>query len=227
LITLENLSKSYRLDAERSVTGVADVNLTIQAGDFIAITGRSGAGKTTLLNLIAGLTPPSAGRVLWDGVDLWSLSDAEISQLRNQKIGFAFQIASLLPFLSVFENLILPTTFSSSAARAAAPQRARELLQSLGLEEKAELMPRQLSAGEQQRITIARALVNRPALLLADEPTSNLDEQTEKEIMRLLAEIHQTTSTAIVMVSHAAQEIPAACQIFRMNQGRLVSAEGA
>jgi ABC-type lipoprotein export system ATPase subunit len=226
LITLENLCKSYYLDREHSVLGVADVNLCINDGDFIVITGRSGAGKTTLLNLIAGLTRPSSGRVLWEKVDLWTLSDAEISQLRNQRIGFVFQVPSLLPFLSVLENLVLPTMFSGRDSRAPARQRALNLLQSVGLEEKINLVPRQLSAGEQQRITIARALVNHPDVLLADEPTSNLDEQTEDEIMSLFGDIHQTTGISIVMVTHAEQVVPDSCRVLRMTKGRLVSKEG-
>jgi ABC-type lipoprotein export system ATPase subunit len=227
LITLENLSKSYPLDRERSTVGVADVNLSIHAGDFIVITGRSAAGKTTLLNLIAGLTRPSSGRVWWGKVDLWSLSDAEISQLRNQRIGFVFQFTSLLPFLTVLENMLLPTTFSSRDSRAPAGQRALDQLQSVGLVDKINLFPRQLSAGEQQRVTIARALVNQPDILLADEPTSNLDEQTEKEIITLFRDIHQTTGISIVMVSHANLVVSSNCRLLKMTKGTLVSEEGA
>jgi ABC-type lipoprotein export system ATPase subunit len=227
LITLENLNKSYFLDRERSAVGVADVNLCIHAGDFIVITGRSGAGKTTLLNLIAGLTRPSSGQILWDEINLWDLSDTEISQLRNQRIGFVFQFPSLLPFLNVLENLLIPSAFSGKDARQPARQRAIQLLQSVGLEEKLNLLPRQLSAGEQQRITIARALVNQPDVLLADEPTSNLDEHTEKEIVALLCEIHQTTKISIIMVTHTNLDAPANCRLLRMARGTFVSEEGA
>jgi ABC-type lipoprotein export system ATPase subunit len=223
MITLENLYKTYPTDREHSVHAVAGVNLSIPAGDFIVITGHSGSGKTTLLNLISGLTPPTSGRVLWDSLDIWDLPDAGRSRLRSQHIGFVFQFPSLLSFLTVLENLLLPLTFAGKESGEAAQDQASQLLQSVGLEEKINLFPRQLSIGEQQRVTIARALINQPDSLLADEPTSNLDEQTEKEILALLGEIHLSRKITILMVTHSALVLPIHYRILRMAAGVLVS----
>jgi ABC-type lipoprotein export system ATPase subunit len=225
LIKLENLRKIYPLDRERTTIGVTDINLCIHAGDYIVITGRSGAGKTTLLNLIAGLTRPTSGQVLWDGIDLWSLPDVEISRLRNRRIGFIFQFESLLPFLTVLENLLLPTMFSNPKSNSAARQRALNLLETVRLEQKINLFPRQLSAGELQRVIFARSLINQPEILIADEPTSNLDEETEKEIMPLFQEIQATEGVTVLLVTHTTPETTASCRFFQMAAGRLISQE--
>jgi len=226
LITLRNLSKIYPLETGHSAIGVSDVNLSIKAGDFITIRGRSGAGKTTLLHLIAGLTQPSSGQVLWENIDLWSLTDTEISQLRNQRIGFVFQTPSLLPFLTVAENLVLPDIFSNQKSRTVIDSQVQPILMKVGLESKTNLFPRQLSAGEQQRITIARALIRQPDIILADEPTSNLDEETEKEIISLFQTIHKTTAISIILVTHADQDLPFEHLKLRMTAGRLDSEKG-
>jgi putative ABC transport system ATP-binding protein/lipoprotein-releasing system ATP-binding protein len=222
VIALQHVTKTFATPGGQAVTAVRAATLTIERGEFVVITGRSGSGKTTLLNLAAGLTRPSAGEVTLDGTNLWSLPDREQSRLRNDKMGFIFQFPSLLPSLTVLENVLLPTAFGSNHTSGAWSQRGEELLVSLGLGDKRAAYPRQLSAGQQQRVVIARALINRPALLLADEPTSNLDEQTEREILDLLREIHTTTGVTILMVTHSAQLVPYGSRVARMADGTLV-----
>jgi putative ABC transport system ATP-binding protein/lipoprotein-releasing system ATP-binding protein len=199
----------------------------VEPGEFLIITGRSGSGKTTLLNLAAGLTPPTSGHVLLEGADLWSLTDRQRSLLRNQKIGFIFQFPSLLPSLTVLENVTLPTIFRANGAQAGAHSRAGELLETVGLGDKLEAYPRQLSAGQQQRVVIARALFNQPRILLADEPTSDLDEQTEREIVSLFQDIHAQTGVTIVMVTHTTQLVSYGTRAIQMASGRVVDAESA
>jgi putative ABC transport system ATP-binding protein/lipoprotein-releasing system ATP-binding protein len=158
-----------------------------------------------------------------DGVDLWTLSDQQQSALRNQKIGFVFQFPSLLPALTVHENVILPTVFGPSPSADGVNDRAAELLQRVGLSEKLAAYPRQLSAGQQQRVVIARSLMNRPQLLLADEPTSNLDEKTELEIMDLFRGLHASLGITIVMVTHTRQLVPYGTRVIEMAGGQVVN----
>lgn len=226
MIRLEKVAKTYSLSKENHVIAVRDVSLEILRHEFVVITGRSGCGKTTLLNVAAGLTPPTSGRVLWDELDLWTLSDRHRSLLRNQRVGFVFQFPSLLPSLTVLENVMLPTVFGDDSASSATPQRARDLLYSVGLADKLSAYPRQLSAGQQQRVVIARALLNQPEVLLADEPTSDLDERTELEIMDLFGEIHAQTGITIVMVTHTTQLISYGTRAIRMSEGQIVEVDG-
>jgi len=200
-----NLTKVYSMNGRAPLTAVRDVTLEVGRGEFVVITGRSGSGKTTLLNLAAALTRPTSGEVLLDGVNLWDLPDPRQALVRNQKIGFVFQFPSLLPSLTVLENVVLPTMFGPGHGNGAVYERATRSLDTVGLSDKCHAYPRQLSAGQQQRVVIARSLMNRPELLLADEPTSNLDEQTEREVMELFREIHGTTGATIVMVTHSSQ----------------------
>lgn len=226
MIALEHVTKTFAAPGGQTVAAVRDATFTVAPGEFVVITGRSGSGKTTLLNLVAGLTRPSAGLVTFEGKNLWSLPDRELSQLRNRAMGFIFQFPSLLPTLTVLENVLLPTAFGPNHAAAAWPTRAEELLGSLGLGDKRAAYPRQLSAGQQQRVVIARALLNRPALLLADEPTSNLDEQTELEIMGLLRELHTASGITILMVTHSSQLVPVGTRTLEM-AGGIIRAERA
>jgi ABC-type lipoprotein export system ATPase subunit len=222
MIRLENVTKVYDLGKLAKVTAAREVNLEIDRGEFVAIVGRSGSGKTTVLNLAAGLTRPTQGRVTLDGIDLWKLSDKEQSRLRNERIGFVFQFPSLLPTLTVIENVILPTTFGAGAAKTGARSRAAELLERVGLTDKINVYPRQLSAGQQQRVVIARALINKPEMLLADEPTSNLDERTEMEIVALFRELHLTLGVTVVLVTHTRQLVSAGMRAIEMADGRIV-----
>jgi lipoprotein-releasing system ATP-binding protein len=205
MIQLDKVSKTYLMSKDNAIRAVLETSLEIKKGEFLVITGRSGSGKTTLLNLIAGLTRPSTGRVFLDGQDLWSLTDQQQSHLRNRKIGFIFQFPSLLPSLTALENVVLPTIFNADHAKDPGDARAIELLETVGLTEKLNAYPRQLSAGQQQRVVVARALLNQPELLLADEPTSDLDEQTETEIMDMFQQIHRDSGITIVLVTHSTQ----------------------
>jgi ABC-type lipoprotein export system ATPase subunit len=223
VIKLEKLSKIYPLGSETKVEAVVDVSLEVAQGEFLVITGRSGSGKTTLLNLIAGLTKPTAGQVWFDGADLWSLSDSKLSLLRNQKIGCIFQFPSLLPSLTTLENVTLPTIFSMNHTQVDSQSRATELLDMLGMKVKLNAYPRQLSAGQQQRVVIARALLNQPEVLLADEPTSDLDEQTEIEIMDLFKKVHQDTGVTIILVTHASQLVSYGTRSIKMAGGKVVT----
>jgi putative ABC transport system ATP-binding protein/lipoprotein-releasing system ATP-binding protein len=221
MIALEQVTKTYPLGKGSPVTAVQGVSLEIRQGEFVTIVGRSGSGKTTLLNLAAGLTQPTSGNVLIDGTRLWDLTDQQQSFLRSQKFGFVFQFPSLLPTLTVLENVILPTIFI--AKQAPAQERAMQLLQRVGLSEKLAAYPRQLSAGQQQRVVIARALMNQPLMLLADEPTSNLDEKTELEIMDLFRDLHTSMGLTIVMVTHMRQLVAYGTRAVEMANGQIVN----
>lgn len=223
MITLEEVHKEYPLGKGNSVTAVRGVSLEINPGEFVIIVGRSGSGKTTLLNLSAGLTRPTTGNVLLDGTDLWSLSDKQQSFLRSQKIGFIFQFPSLLPPLTVHENVVLPSIFGTKLSNIQIADKAKQLLQNVGLGDKLAVYPRQLSAGQQQRVVIARALMNQPQVLLADEPTSNLDEKTELEIMELFRDLHLSLGITIIMVTHTHQLLSYGTRAVEMAEGRIVN----
>ncbi len=223
MITLDEVSKDYPIGKGTTVNAVRGVSLDIDQGEFVIIVGRSGSGKTTLLNLSAGLTRPTSGDVSLDGVNLWNLTDNQQSALRSQKIGFIFQFPSLLPTLTVYENVILPTIFSSNHRQVNIDSWAKELLQKVGLDDKLVAFPRQLSAGQQQRVVIARALMNQPEVLLADEPTSNLDEKTELEIMELFHELHANLKITLVMVTHTRQLISYGTRAVEMSEGKIVN----
>jgi len=222
MISLNNVVKTYSLGKESAVRAVDGVSLEVAEGEFVVITGRSGSGKTTLLNLAAGLTTPDSGGITVDGVDLWGLSDGDRSELRSEKIGFVFQFPSLLPSLTSLENVMLPTMFGGDHGDTAA-ERAAELLGLVGLTDKLKAYPRQLSAGQQQRVVLARSLINRPRMLLADEPSSNLDEHTEEEIMELFREVHATTAVTIMMVTHTSQLVRYGTRAIEMAGGKVVA----
>jgi putative ABC transport system ATP-binding protein len=218
-VSLRGVGKVY---GEKSTfAALRDVDLDIETGEYLVITGRSGCGKTTLLNLASGLATPTSGRVVVDGVDLWAITDAERSGLRNRSMGFVFQFPSLIPGLTLEQNILLPLEFSDRE-HADAPERARELLELVGLGHRADALPRELSAGQQQRVVIARALMNRPTLLLADEPSSDLDEETEAEIMEIFARVHEQGLT-IMMVTHARNLIPFGTRHLEMADGTIVA----
>jgi ABC-type lipoprotein export system ATPase subunit len=223
MIELRDVSKTYTLNGDQAVEAVRDASLSVNQGEFLIITGRSGSGKTTLLNLVGGMTRPTAGQVLIDGVDLWQLGDREQSRLRSQKFGFIFQFPSLLPSLTVLENVALPATFNAEGSGTDDTRRAQELLELVGLAEKLHAYPRQLSAGQQQRVVVARALLNQPAILLADEPTSDLDEQTELEIMQLLQDVYHRTGITILLVTHTSQLVSYGTRALRMAAGAIIN----
>jgi putative ABC transport system ATP-binding protein len=221
MISLRSISKTYE-GARHSpaVHALSNVDLEVERGEFLVITGRSGSGKTTLLNVAAGLLRPTSGAAFLAGEDLWAMGDRTQSVMRAMKVGFVFQFPSLLPSLTSLENVTLPPTFAPNG-KGSASARAAELLDLVGLADKAGAYPRQLSAGQQQRVVIARALINRPEVLFADEPSSDLDELTEREIMTLLKQIHDTTGVTIVMVTHTSELIGYGTRAIEMATGRI------
>lgn len=221
MLSFENVSKRFSLDEATSITPVREVTLEVPNGEFVMIVGRSGTGKTTLLNLAAGLVRPTSGFVKIDGADLGTMNQKRLSELRSRKLGFIFQFPSLIPALDVLDNVTLPSMFVGSARKEAVEGRAKEILGSLGLAEKAHAYPRHLSAGETKRVVVARSLINEPQIVLADEPTSDLDERTEAEVMGILREINSHGVT-FVMVTHSRQLTSFATLAFEMNGGSLM-----
>jgi putative ABC transport system ATP-binding protein len=203
VLKTEKVAKVYTM-GKREVQALSDVNLRVNKGEFVAIMGPSGSGKTTLLNVLGCLDKPTEGKVILDGVDISGLRERELCKIRRNKIGFIFQTFNLLPYLSAKENVELPmeSTEKSTSER---KQRAIELLKLVGLSGREEHQPQRLSAGEQQRVAIARAMANDPAIILADEPTGNLDTENKYEIVRLLANLNISRGTTVVMVSHDGQ----------------------
>lgn len=218
IISLREVTKIYQ-SGEIRVVAVDKVNLNVEAGEMVVIAGRSGAGKTTLLSLVGGLTRPTSGSVFIDGVELGSLNDKELSLIRNKKIGFIFQFASLIPTLNTVDNVRLPVIFGRE--RREARKRAEELLDKVGLLDKTMSYPSQLSGGEQRRVAIARSLVNDPQIILADEPTGDLDEETEAELIQFFKEINEGGKTILVVTHSYLAFARYADLIYRMAKGRL------
>jgi ABC-type lipoprotein export system ATPase subunit len=220
MISILNVTKEFDLGAQDVVAPVKNVTLEIAHGELIIITGRSGSGKTTLLNLTAGLVRPTSGQILIDGVDPISMDEEQLSQFHSSQIGFIFQFPSLLPALSILENVALPATFLHKNSWKQAQTRATALLEQMGLVKRMNVLPKQLSAGEQKRAVIARALMNQPKIVLADEPTSDLDAETESEIMSLLREVNAGGVT-FMMVTHNLLLVSYASRAFHMENGAL------
>jgi ABC-type lipoprotein export system ATPase subunit len=215
-IVLKDVVKEYQ-----GYKALDDVSLEIPEGEFAFIAGRSGSGKTTLLSIVAGLTKPTSGSVLIDGTEIWSLDDHALSSLRNKKIGFMFQGGYVISTLSVIDNVILPTIFDKP--KFDVYERSMTMLEKVGLAEKAKAFPSQLSGGQRRRISIARALMNNPEIILADEPTSELDTETEQEIMGMLRNIHSEGGVTMLMVSHNYELADYASRRLRMVSGKLGS----
>jgi len=218
VIELEQITKRYR-SAGQTVDALQEFSATIAAGEFVVVTGRSGAGKSTLLSVVGGLMRPDSGRVLVSGQDLWAMSDAERSRLRCRTMGFVFQFASLIPTLTVLENVLLPATFLPPG-QGGGGERAAELLERVGLKEQMGRMPWQLSGGQQKRVAVARALLHRPAILLADEPTADLDEETEREIVDLFAEMNRA-GTTVLLATHNTDLAQLASRHLVLSGGRI------
>jgi len=200
MLLLNKLSKTYAGARSRSV--LRDVDLVLAAGEYVAVMGESGIGKSTLLNLIAGLDAPDRGSIRLDGVELTGLDDDELTLLRRERMGFVFQAFHILPYLSLAQNVALPLILNRVAEHDAAA-RAHAMLAAVGLEGREASMPRELSGGELQRVAIARALVHRPKLLLADEPTGNLDPESAAQVLSLLREQVKTRQAACILVTHS------------------------
>jgi ABC-type lipoprotein export system ATPase subunit len=226
IISVRDVTRRYKLDELTVIEPVSHISLDIEQGQLTVITGRSGCGKTTLLNLMAGLIRPHSGLVTVEGRDLRVMDDKALSAMRSRSMGFVFQFPSLLPALSVKENVMLPRQFAVGQGGDSGEERALSLLKMVGLGERANVFPRQLSAGEQKRAVIARALINEPKILLADEPTSDLDEKTEQEIMSLLMGI-RAAGVTIVMVTHNLQLLAFADRAYHMEDGKLGAIAGS
>jgi putative ABC transport system ATP-binding protein len=218
MIELKNASKKYRQGAQE-VHALRDVSLSIKAGEFLSVMGASGSGKSTLLNLIGGLDQPSSGEIFIDGKPLHGISDYELTLIRRRRIGFIFQFFNLLPILTAAENVSLPLLLEGTPYSEVKP-RAVELLEQVGLGSRTEHRPEQLSGGEMQRVAISRALISNPAVLLADEPTGNLDSHTSEQIFMLLKNLHDQGQT-IVMVTHDPHAAANGSRIITLKDGAL------
>lgn len=222
MIAVSDLWKVYTAGRHR-VEAVRGVSFEVEAGGFVAIVGRSGSGKSTLLALIGGLTAPTRGSVRVDGIEIGSLDDDGLVRFRNRTIGFVFQFASLVPTLRAIDNVVLPAVFAEAGVTAARYELAAELLRMVGLGDRLESYPGELSGGESRRVALARALMNRPPVLLADEPTGDLDEQTEGEVMDLLLRINREQRTTLLLVTHNTALAGRASRVLRMKDGEVVA----
>jgi putative ABC transport system ATP-binding protein/macrolide transport system ATP-binding/permease protein/lipoprotein-releasing system ATP-binding protein len=222
MLEARELRKTYTTESG-SCAAVRGVSLALEAGEFVAVVGRSGSGKSTLLAMLGGLCRPSSGTVAVDGVDLWALPEIERAAFRNRAVGLVFQFAGLLPSLRVIDNVALPALVGGVIADGDAYRRATELLVRVGLSHRADAYPCELSGGEQRRAALARAIVNAPPIVLADEPTSDLDEETEVEILDALEEIHRRDGVALVLVTHDPDIARRADRILEIRNGAIVA----
>jgi ABC-type lipoprotein export system ATPase subunit len=217
MITVNSVTKTFGARTSE-VRAVDNVDLEVQPGEFIIIMGRSGSGKSTLLGMLAGLIRPTAGTIRIKGLDINTLNDNQIAELRSQEIGFVFQFSGLIPTVTAIENVLIPTLFCPNGP--GNRETALGLLNQVGVEDRANAYPGTLSSGEMKRVAIARALINKPSILIADEPTGDLDIATESEIMALFRQLNSEGIT-IIMVTHNPDLIPCATRTYRMSQGRL------
>ncbi|MGH7676981.1 MAG: ABC transporter ATP-binding protein [Gemmatimonadaceae bacterium] len=221
MLSASGLTKEYQ-SGDHRLTVLRDVSFNIEQGEFVAIVGPSGSGKTTLLGLLAGLDTPSRGSVRLDGTDLTALSEDARAQLRGEKVGFVFQSFQLITTLTAIENVQVPLELRGDNR---ADERARDVLQRVGLGDRLDHFPTQLSGGEQQRVAIARAFANRPRILFADEPTGNLDSDTGKRIVELLESLNRESGSTIVLVTHDLTLARRTRRIIRLSDGVVVSDE--
>ncbi len=199
MIEVKDVTKTYTIDGKK-IRAVDQASFTVQDGETLSVIGHSGSGKTTMLSLIGGLTKPDSGLVVINGSDIWSMNDDDLSGFRNKTISFIFQFSSLIPTLTVFENIMLPVTFGMHGGDTGS--HAEQLCEAVGLREKMHSYPSQLSGGQQRRVAIARAFITNPAIVLADEPTGDLDEETEAEMISLFKKINEEKGTVFIIVTH-------------------------
>ncbi len=218
ILQTKNLKKYYGA-GDTQVRALDGVDLQVENGEFVAIVGTSGSGKSTLLHMLGGLDRPTSGSVVVDGRDLSTLKDEELTVFRPRKIGFVFQAYNLVPVLSVYENIVLPIQLDGGKLDAAYID---QVIGALGLKEKLNSLPSQLSGGQQQRVAIARALATKPAILLADEPTGNLDSRTSNDVLSLMKVTGQKFSQTMVMITHNEEIAQLADRIVRIEDGRIV-----
>lgn len=219
ILETRDLKKQYGT-GETAVHALAGVNLSVENGEFVAVVGTSGSGKSTLLHMLGGLDRATSGKVYVDGKDIFALKDEELTIFRRRKIGFVFQSFNLVPVLSVYENIVLPLQLDGKTVDNAF---IGNIAEALGLKEKLNVLPNQLSGGQQQRVAIARALAAKPAILLADEPTGNLDSRTSQDVMGLLKTTSIKFAQTIVMITHNEEIAQLADRIIRIEDGRIVT----
>ena len=217
ILEVQNLCKTYGI-GEAAVQALRDVTFSVHKGEFVAIVGESGSGKSTLLNVVGALDNPTAGKVLIDGKDIFSMPEKKLTVFRRQHIGFIFQSFNLIPELNVEQNITFPLLLDYKKPD---QKFVNELLQVLGLTERRNHLPSQLSGGQQQRVAIGRALVTHPALIMADEPTGNLDSKNSQEVIALLQSMSQKYQQTILMITHNENQAGAADRVFRMSDGVL------
>lgn len=217
ILSASNLKKVYG-KGNTEVRALDDVSLTVNKGEFLAIVGTSGSGKSTLLNMLGGLDKPDSGRVVIDGKELQNMKDEEITIFRRRKIGFIFQAFNLVPVLNVYDNIVLPIELDGGKPDT---KTIDELIEILGLKEKVNSLPSQLSGGQQQRVAIARALASKPAIILADEPTGNLDSKTGMDVLGLLKTTCHKYNQTLIMITHNDEIAQAADRIIRIEDGRI------
>lgn len=219
ILETRDLKKQYGT-GETAVHALVGVNLSVENGEFVAVVGTSGSGKSTLLHMLGGLDRATSGKVYVDGKDIFALKDEELTIFRRRKIGFVFQSFNLVPVLSVYENIVLPLQLDGKTVDNAF---IGDIAEALGLKEKLNVLPNQLSGGQQQRVAIARALAAKPAILLADEPTGNLDSRTSQDVMGLLKTTSTKFAQTIVMITHNEEIAQLADRIIRIEDGRIVT----
>lgn len=219
-IELEKIKKFYPLEAA-TVVAVEEVSLSIEKGQWVSIVGHSGSGKTTLLSILGGILGPTSGKYFFDGTDVFGLSEDGLSRYRAEQVGYVFQFASLLPVLTARENLLLPNLFKGGGNGRGDEKKALSLLDMVGLADKANAHPSQLSGGQQRRVAIARSLMNDPEVILADEPTGDLDEETEAEVMNFFKKVNRERGITFVLVTHSTELAADADRRFRMTHGRV------
>lgn len=217
ILKTEGLSKVYQ-QGDIDVRALRDCNIGVEEKEFVAIVGASGSGKSTLLNLCGGLDRPTGGRVYIDGEDIYQYSDEKLAELRRRKIGFVFQNYQLVPIMTAYENMVMPCLLDKRKVEKAYVE---ELAEALGIADRLHHFPSQLSGGQQQRVAIARALINRPKLILADEPTGNLDKESADEVIELLVTTIQRFESTLVMITHEPEIAKRAGRIFRIDNGVL------
>ncbi len=220
ILSINAVGKTY---GEHQVRALHDVSLVIGRGEFVSLMGASGCGKSTLLNVIAGLDSASSGQILFDGKDVTKLSDEQVTELRAKKIGFIFQFFNLLSTLTVEENVALPLDLAGNLNLAERQKRVLEILTRVGMAERLKFYPAQLSGGEMQRVAIARALVHKPELIVADEPTGNLDSENGTNVLALLKDLNKTLKQTIVMATHSEEAGAVGDRIVRMRDGLVIS----
>ena len=221
VVETEDLTMTYKIK-DHEVIALNKVNLKIERGDFIAIMGPSGSGKTTLINIIGGLDRPTTGKIILDGNDLNEMNETALTQLRCRKIGFVFQSYNLIPILTALENVELPTV-AAKLSGDEGRSRALNILKQVGLEDRLHHRPLELSGGEQQRVAVARALVNSPSIVLADEPTGNLDSETGLQLINLIRKLNRESGVTFIICTHDQLVAQHANRIIRINDGKLVS----